>query len=155
MNRIILIPIAGTIAAIVAVALAHGKQEDTPYPLLKKPTPPSRTSLDVPKTPRVTPEKEDEQDEEKVPPVVAPRRYMMEVMENGSFRATVMVPDKTAEPDPVEHESLEKFLEAAAPEGGPRPTVRLFTTSDRVTAEDLEKVAQQLRARCEVVIQKG
>lgn len=151
MNRIILIPIVGTIAAIVAVTLAHGEKEDTPYPILNKP-PPSRTPRDIPKTPPV---KIEEPEEPKQPSATAPRRYLVEVMENGRFRVIVVVRDKSVEPEPVEHESLEKFLDAAAPEGGPRPTVRLFTTSDRVTAEDLEKVAQRLRARCEVVIQKG
>jgi len=154
MNRIILIPIVGTIAAIVAVTLAHGEKEDTPYPILIKPPPPSRTLRDIPKPPPVKIEKQDEPDQPK-PSATAPRRYLVEVMENGRFRAIVVVRDKSVEPEPVEHESLEKFLDAAAPEGGPRPTVRLFSTSDRVTAEDLEKAAQRLRARCEVVIQKG
>ncbi len=154
MNRIILIPIAGTIAAIVAVTLAHSEKEGTPYPILTKP-PPSRTPREIPKPPPVTTEKQDEPEVTKKPSVTAPHRYLMEVMENGSFRVTVVVRDESEASEPVEHESLDKFLEAAAPEGGPRPTVRLFRTSDRVTTEDLEKVAQQLRARCDVVIQKG
>ena len=149
MNRMILIPIVGTIAAVIAVALAREEQEGTSYPLLNEPPP---------RTPRIDPEPEPEPEpEEEVadpvkpkPPIV--RRYFMEVKEDGTFSVIARMRDKSAEPEPVEHESIEKFLEAVA--GAARPTVHLYATSDKVTAEQLEQVAKQLRERCEVVIQK-
>ena len=79
----------------------------------------------------------------------------MDVQENGSFRVTAVTRDKSAELEPVEHKSMEKFLESAAPEGSPKPTVIVYTTSAKVTPADLEKVAKELRARCDVVVQKG
>ena len=71
MNRMIWIPIAGTIAGVIAVALARAEREGTPYPLLNAPSP--RTSRATPK-PEPEPEKRDTEPKKPEPPVV--RRYL-------------------------------------------------------------------------------
>lgn len=145
MNKTILIPMIGTVAALIAVLLSHGEKEHASYPLkvtLPEPKPP-------PKKAPVDPSKE-----KKKQPAPAPRatRYLMEVKEGGSFVVTAVVPDKTKH-EPLRFASLEEMLDKIAPEGGPKPRIHLFATASTVSKADVEKVAARLKDRCDVVIQ--
>jgi hypothetical protein len=139
------IPAAGTIAGLIAILLARGAKEDSPYPL----------RIEIPKAPRVAerdlvpdqpPEPEPEKPEKKPERPLA-NRYLIEVTADGGLAVTG---DGKAMPELT---SVEKFL-GHVPAGQSRPLVTLFATSSRVTAQDVEKVAAQLRDRCEVVVQK-
>ena len=146
MTRLFLVPAAGTIFAAIAIAMSHGEQESDLYPILTTPTPPS---IPTP-PPSAREEPGNETEENKTLTMV--RKYLMDLKEDGTFAVSVELRSQEAR-EPLAFDTLEGFLKTAAPEGSPRPVIRLFTTSDKVTKEDLEKVAAQLRERCEVVIQ--
>jgi hypothetical protein len=146
--RVFWIPMGGTIAAVIAVAVARGERDDTPYPILVEPAArPAPVDLDGD-----APEEEPGAEVEAKTPQV--HKYLMEVREDGTFGVTAFVRGKELpENRKVDFKSIDEFLASAAPEGGPRPAVHLFSTTEKVSDEDLEKVAASLRERCEVVIQ--
>ncbi len=134
MNRTILIPISGTVAVILAIVItratlpsrAHAREgfRDEPTHLFDEPDP----AEDLPN------------------PFRDVEREVLEtvfVEEDGTFLREV----------PRErYKTAAELLEALAPEGGPRPTVVLINSSEKVTKESLDAAAEKLRERCDVRI---
>ena len=138
MNRTVWIPVAGTIAAVLAV-------------LLTRATLPARLDAS-PAAPEEPPWVDEETDP--APDLPNPFRDVDEqrivsvfLEEDGTFLRD--------EPR-TSFATAEELLEALAPEGAPRPTVVLITRSDKVPKEAVEAAREKLGARCDVrVYERG
>lgn len=142
MRRALLFPVVGTLAAAIAIAFGHGEKEGSPYPIKELvPPPPKKKPPDKPPA------------KKKPKPAPVATKYLLEVMENGSYQVHAITQERKVSKEPLDLPSLDAFLDHAAPEGGPRPLVHVFATSSKVTDAQLEEAAGKLRTRCDVVIQ--
>ncbi|MGQ0613322.1 MAG: hypothetical protein ACT4PV_06260 [Planctomycetaceae bacterium] len=134
MNRTILIPIAGTVAVILAIVITRSTLPSRAQARPEFPVEPSHLF------------NEPDPDEDLPNPFRDVEREVLEtvfVEEDGTFLREV--PRET-------YKTAEELLDALAPEGGPRPTVVLIHGSDKVTRESLDAAAEKLRERCDVRI---
>jgi hypothetical protein len=138
--RILWIPVIGTIAAVIAVAIAHQPRGDTPtsppVPRAKpeqfpprKPDTGRETPPDVPAVP----------DEGETGPEMPERdQYILRLRADGSF---------VDNEDGTEYADAAAVLAKLAPPGAPRVTVVVMNDSAAVPETALDAVREQLQTR--------
>ena len=140
MIRILWIPVIGTIAAVIAVALAHAPRGDAPAPApVPRATPDEfRPPEPEPETPLDEPMEPDEGETE--PEGAMPERdqYILRLRVDGSF-----VDDE----DKTEYADVAAVLAKLAPPGAPRVTVIVMNDSDDVPESALDAVREQIQTR--------
>ena len=137
MMRLALIPIGGTIAALLAILATRAPREESPYPL-----PPHRaTPGEAPEVPE-TPELPEMPEPPAAPPTEGPRaEYMVRLFSDGAFE------------EPVSRRRFadaKALLDALAPPGEPRPRIVVSNASADVTEEAVDRALAKLRDRCDV-----
>ncbi|MHC4973648.1 MAG: hypothetical protein ACYTG3_15085 [Planctomycetota bacterium] len=147
MRRLLLIPVAGTIAALVVVLLAHEPREEEPGPVFPEPPPPVLPDDDAePPAPPPEEEKADPAEPEKKskpekppepPPPVA--EYYLQLQQDGNL---------------VELNSSRKFTDTAAVIqglGNDKTRHRIFLSNgEGVEEAALDKLLEGLSAKFEV-----
>lgn len=128
MSRMILIPIVGTIAALIAILVFHPEREQEPTAPLRvppavRPDAPEPAPLPVPSAPQTT-------------------EWSFHVEADGTLTETE---------SGQRYGSPADVLEQIAPEGGPSPRV-VLGPAEGVTEVQLETAAAALRERCVVRI---
>jgi hypothetical protein len=142
MNRLVLIPVGGTIAALVAILLARTPREDSPYPL----NPPRATRTkpmpepELPDLPDFPPETESAPSRPPPPPSRETPSFHFRLHADGAL---------TDFESGKRHTSVEDLLEEIAPNDGPRPRV-MVTNADDVAETALDAALARLRSRCDV-----
>lgn len=142
MIRILWIPVIGTIAAAIAVTLAHKPRGDEPTPPPVRRTtpeefrPPKSKPKAEPETPIDEPAKPDEG--EKKPEFPERSQYVLRLRADGSF-----VDDE----DKTEYADVAAVLAKLAPAGAPRVTVIVMNDSDKVPEAALDAVREKLQTR--------
>jgi len=130
--RILLIPIGGTIAAVLAIVVTRQLNAAHPPPSL----PPPLIGGHSPTPPELPPVPE---------PPVRPTHTLF-VEEGGGLRHK-----ESGET----FRTVEEALERLAPKSSAKPEVLLVPGSKAVTPERLEELAKKLRERCDVEILGG
>jgi len=121
--RAIVIPVAGTLAALVVVVLARGERTGTTYPLNPLPS--------------VLRESTREPFPEVEPPPAVPDEYSVELRADGVF----LVEGKT-------YDSLAELLKAIAPIGAPVPPIVTFTAAKGASEGLVAQAREKLAERC-------
>ena len=128
MNKLILVPVIGTVAALVAILVFHPERER------KRPAPQPIPPIEAPApTPRPTPGPR--------PPAETPE-WFFNVEADGAL---------TGADSGERFASIAEVLKEIAPDGAPRPKV-VLGPADGVTDEQLEQAAAALSERCDVRI---
>lgn len=134
MNRMIWIPLAATVAAVLGIVVARATAQ-------------ARSGGFSPPAPPVSPEIErgirdalEERGGADEPPA-APKIPILDLREDGTFADF-----ETGET----YADAQALLERIAPEGAPRTKIVLRRATEKVSEEALEAAAQGLRARCDV-----
>lgn len=133
MSRMILIPIVGTVAALIAIAVFHPERER------------QRTSAPVPQVPQFEPTEPTPEPRLPEPPR-RPTEWSFNVEADGALTETG---------SGQRYGSPADVLAQIAPEGAPSPKV-VLGPAEGVTDEQLEQAAAALRERCDVrVFRRG
>ncbi len=141
MIRLLWIPVAGTVAALIAISLTHAPQEDSPYPNVppRAQRPPEEEVDDAPELPLPPPPTPPSAEPEQPP---APKtEFVIRLHPDGSLEEEAsgdLFPD------------IATLLERLAPADAPRPRLVVTNASDEVTEAALDAALAELRGRCDV-----
>jgi hypothetical protein len=140
MIRILWIPVIGTIAAVIAVAIAHQPRDDTPTSPPVPRTPQEEFRPSEPEAgPEMPPDVPDEPEEGEPAPEMPERgQYLLRLRVDGSF-----VDDE----DGTVYADAAAVLAKLAPPGAPRVTVIVMNDSEKVPETALDAVREQLQTR--------
>ena len=128
MNKLILVPVLGTVAALVAILVFHPERErETPGPV-RKPPPIERF--------------EEPEPEPEPRPLPRTPEWFFDLEADGAL---------TGKDSGERFASVAEALNTIAPEGAPRPKV-VLGPGEGVTDEQLEQAVAALSERCDVRI---
>jgi len=118
--RLALIPVGGTIAALLAILATRAPREESPYPLPRRRATPDQGSGFEPLAPR--------------------SRLRVRLLAGGAFEEPVTG---------RRFADAEELMKALAPPGGPRPIIEVSKASAEVTEKALDEALAKLRERCD------
>lgn len=132
MNRTLLIPIAGTVAALLGIVVVRATEQSR--------RPPAPVLEEFPPSPEEAAGKIREAMEPPVPPA-PPEITTIEVLESGAFRDVH---------EGTEYPTVDALLKAIAPAGAPRPKIKLTNEPGKIAPQAFDAAADILGRQCDV-----